>query len=171
LIAHGAGADLTGPARTRWASLKHQCADEAGLPGDAEFRSAFASYIEWDSAASSSSPAGTAAAQKPQVPQWHWGVAGPPTPAATEPEDSQEPSSLPGPNETVSFSRDIKLLFRSRDRQSMSFAFDLWSYADVRTNASAILERLQSGSMPCDGPWSPDRVQTFQHWVDTGMPE
>jgi CDGSH-type Zn-finger protein/truncated hemoglobin YjbI len=171
LIAHGAGADLTGPARTRWASLMHQCADEAGLPGDAEFRSAFASYIEWDSAASSSSPAGTAAAQKPQVPQWHWGVAGPPTPAATEPEDSQEPSSLPGPNETVSFSRDIKLLFRSRDRQSMSFAFDLWSYADVRTNASAILERLQSGSMPCDGPWSPDRVQTFQHWVDTGMPE
>jgi CDGSH-type Zn-finger protein/truncated hemoglobin YjbI len=170
LIAHGASADLTGPARTRWAALMHQCADEAGLPGDAEFRSAFASYIEWDSAASSS-PAGTAAEEKPQVPQWHWGAAGPPTPAATEPEDSQEPSSLPGPDETVSFGRDIKPLFRSRDRQSMSFAFDLWSYADVRTNASAILERLQSGSMPCDGPWSPDRVQTFQHWMDAGMPE
>jgi len=91
--------------------------------------------------------------------------------AATAPEDSQQPSSLPGPDETVSFSRHIKALFRTRDRQSMSFAFDLWSYADVTTNANAILERLQSGSMPCDGAWSPDMVQAFQRWVDAGMPE
>jgi hypothetical protein len=53
----------------------------------------------------------------------------------------------------------------------MSFAFDLWSYADVTANANAILERLQNGSMPCDGPWSPDRVQAFQRWVEAGVPE
>jgi CDGSH-type Zn-finger protein/truncated hemoglobin YjbI len=167
LITQGASTELTTPARARWISLMHQCADEAGLPGDAEFRSAFASYIQWDSAASAKPAAG----EKAQVPQWNWGAAGPPVAAATASEDSQQPSSLPGPDETVSFSRHIKALFRTRDRQSMSFAFDLWSYADVTTNANAILERLQSGSMPCDGAWSPDRVQAFQRWVDAGMPE
>jgi CDGSH-type Zn-finger protein/truncated hemoglobin YjbI len=167
LISQGASAELTEPARARWISLMHQCADEAGLPGDAEFRSAFASYIQWDSAASAKPAAG----EKAQVPQWNWGAAGPPVAVVTEPEDSQQTSTLPGPDGTVTFRRHIKPLFRARDRQSMSFAFDLWSYADVTTNVNAILERLQSGSMPCDGAWSPDKVQAFQRWVDAGMPE
>ena len=33
----------------------------------------------------------------------------------------------------------------------MRFVFDLWSYEDVSRNADAIAERLQDGSMPCDG--------------------
>jgi CDGSH-type Zn-finger protein/truncated hemoglobin YjbI len=169
LITQGARAELSEPARMRWASLMHQCADEAGLPGDAEFRSAFASYIQWDSVTpgETSPPAG----EKSQAPQWDWGAAGPPAVAARAQDESQELSSMPGPDETVSFSRHIKPLFRSRDRQSMSFAFDLWSYADVRSNANAILERVQNGSMPCDGAWPPERVQVFQRWLDSGMPE
>ena len=35
----------------------------------------------------------------------------------------------------------------------MRFAFDLWSYEDVSANATAILEKLSAGTMPCDGAW------------------
>jgi hypothetical protein len=53
--------------------------------------------------------------------------------------------------EQVSYERDIRPLFRDRDVNSMSFAFDLASYDDVRANAQAIYEKLADGSMPCDG--------------------
>jgi hypothetical protein len=33
----------------------------------------------------------------------------------------------------------------------MRFAFDLWSHEDVARHAEAIIERLQAGTMPCDG--------------------
>ncbi len=52
----------------------------------------------------------------------------------------------------------------------MRFAFDLWSYDDVRTHADAILERVRNGTMPCDGVWPPERVETFQRWVSSGTP-
>jgi hypothetical protein len=71
----------------------------------------------------------------------------------------------------TSYEDDIKPLFRDKDRESMDFAFNLWAYEDVRDNADAILERLEEGSMPCDGPWPPDRVALFRRWVDSGMPE
>ena len=51
----------------------------------------------------------------------------------------------------------------------MSFAFDLWSFDDVRTRAAGILTRLQEGSMPCDGAWPAEKVEVFQRWTDTGM--
>jgi hypothetical protein len=51
----------------------------------------------------------------------------------------------------------------------MTFAFDLWSYDDVKQNAHAILERVQNGSMPCDGAWHQDKVDAFERWVTTGM--
>jgi hypothetical protein len=51
----------------------------------------------------------------------------------------------------------------------MKFAFDLWSYDDVRTNAQAILERIKAGTMPCDGAWPADWVQALEHWTQTGM--
>jgi hypothetical protein len=70
--------------------------------------------------------------------------------------------------ESPSFESDIKPLFRESDRSAMSFAFDLWSYDDVSANATAILGKLKSGSMPCDAPWDAGRVDTFAHWVDTG---
>jgi hypothetical protein len=68
----------------------------------------------------------------------------------------------------VSFSKDIRPLFRTKDVESMRKAFDLSDYADVANHADAILEALQSGKMPCDGAWPADQVQIFQRWVDDG---
>ncbi len=76
---------------------------------------------------------------------------------------------LPAADEPVRFEKHIKQLFRQRDRQSMKFAFDLWSYADVKQHADEILKRLHSGSMPCDGAWPREKVDVFQRWVDSGM--
>ncbi len=71
----------------------------------------------------------------------------------------------------LGFDVDIKPLFREKDRDSMRRAFDLWSYADVRTHADAIGQRLKDGSMPCDGAWPPERVELFERWVADGAPE
>jgi len=75
----------------------------------------------------------------------------------------------PSNDEHVSFSTDIKPLFRQHDRQAMEKAFDLWSFDDVRSHASDILERVKNGSMPCDGAWPPERVQLFARWIRSGM--
>jgi phage gp29-like protein len=50
------------------------------------------------------------------------------------------------------------------------FAFDLWAHKDVRVHADAILERLRSGSMPCDDAWPDERVAVFERWVESGSP-
>jgi hypothetical protein len=73
-------------------------------------------------------------------------------------------------NNTLSFARDIRPLFRESDRDSMVFAFDLWDYHDVRANAQDILGRLADGSMPCDGKWPVDQITQFRRWVEAGMP-
>jgi hypothetical protein len=86
-------------------------------------------------------------------------------------DEGERAAALPGPGEAVNFRRHIKPLFRDRDRQSMRFAFDLWEYVDVKTNAKAILERLQNGSMPCDGPWPEAKVKAFARWIETGAAE
>ena len=52
----------------------------------------------------------------------------------------------------------------------MTFAFDLWSHDDVSLHADAILDRLQQGTMPCDGAWPPERVETFERWIAAGKP-
>ena len=70
--------------------------------------------------------------------------------------------------EPVSFERDVKPLFRERDRGAMASHFDLWSYDDVSANADAILAEVESGGMPCDGPWDSDRVETFRRWMQGG---
>jgi hypothetical protein len=70
----------------------------------------------------------------------------------------------------VGFERDIRPLFRDKDVQSMSRAFDLSSYDDVKASADKILDRLADGSMPCDGSWPADRVALFRDWVDAGCP-
>jgi hypothetical protein len=72
--------------------------------------------------------------------------------------------------EGLGFERDIRPLFRPRDVESMSFAFDLENYDDVRANAEAIYSRLASGSMPCDSNWPDEQVQRFRLWIDTGAP-
>jgi Ferritin-like len=70
----------------------------------------------------------------------------------------------------VTYEQDIRQLFRDRDIQSMSFAFDLSSYDDVRANAEAIYEKLAAGSMPCDGRWPAENVERFRTWIDNGSP-
>jgi hypothetical protein len=73
-------------------------------------------------------------------------------------------------DDAISFEEHIKPLFRESDRESMEFAFDLWSHDEVAENSGAILERLRNGTMPCDGAWPDERIRIFQSWVDAGMP-
>jgi hypothetical protein len=72
--------------------------------------------------------------------------------------------------DAVGFEHDIRPLFRQKDVASMSFAFDLSSYDDVREHAKAMLAALSDGKMPCDGGWPSDRVALFRRWVDAGCP-
>jgi truncated hemoglobin YjbI len=142
--------------RARWVTLAVKAAQEAVLPADPPFRSVLSGYLEWRSRSAGAT-----------APRWDWGPAGPPTVTqpATEP---GTPAALPGPDETVSFAAHVKPLFRERDRKSMSFAFDLWSQADVQTHAAGILARLRDGTMPCDGAWPPEQIDVFRRWTETG---
>jgi hypothetical protein len=72
--------------------------------------------------------------------------------------------------EPVGYKTHIKPLFRDRDRQSMRVHFDLWSHGDVSQNADAILVRLRSGTMPCDGAWPQAQVDLFERWMESGKP-
>ena len=74
-------------------------------------------------------------------------------------------------DQPIGFDQDIKPLFRERDRESMQWAFDLWSYDDVAANDDAILDKLKDGSMPCDGAWPPPQIDLFQRWVESGRPQ
>ena len=66
--------------RSRWVQLICLAADEAGLPADPEFRSAFVAYVEWGTrlALANSQPG----ARPAPVPRWGWGEAPPYTPSA-----------------------------------------------------------------------------------------
>jgi hypothetical protein len=70
----------------------------------------------------------------------------------------------------VTYEQNIRPLFRDGDIRSMSFAFDLSSYDDVRANAEAIYDRLAAGTMPCDGAWPAEDVERFRTWIDNGTP-
>ena len=72
---------------------------------------------------------------------------------------------------TVTFTADIRPMFREKDRDAMRRAFDLWAYDDVVAHASAIASKLHDGSMPCDGPWPEGQLGTFDRWIDQGTPE
>jgi hypothetical protein len=71
----------------------------------------------------------------------------------------------------LSFESDIRPLFREDDRNAMTWAFDLWSYEDVRQNATEIGERLRDGTMPCDGAWPDEQIELFESWVAAGTPQ
>ncbi|GAC1390254.1 MAG: hypothetical protein NVS4B11_05900 [Ktedonobacteraceae bacterium] len=176
MISQHVGKCLTEAQRARWVSLLCQSADEVALPADAEFRAAFVSYIEWGSRlAVENSQTDSHPPEHMPMPHWWWVCNA--TPGARvsalipQSEGEQEPVVLPTPDASVSFKTHIKPLFRSMDRQSMKFVFDLWSYQDVRNHADGILQRLQNGSMPCDGAWPHEKVETFQRWVESGKLE
>ena len=148
--------DMSEEQRARWVALAVQAAGEAGLPADPPFRSALVSYLEWSSRATDAA-----------APAWDWGPAGPPAPDQPSTEE-EAPVTLPGPDETVSFAAHVKPLFREHDRKSMTFAFDLWSQADVQAHAAGILDRLVNGTMPCDGAWPQDKIDVFRRWTESG---
>ena len=77
--------------------------------------------------------------------------------------DPQELASGP-----LSFERDIRPLFRDKDRTSMLRAFDLWSHADVVTHQDAILDQIRRGTMPCDGAWPPEQTAELARWIAGG---
>jgi hemoglobin len=81
MLAKHRGRALTEEQRFRWVQLICLAADEAGLPDDPEFRSAFAAYVEWGTrlAVANSQPAAEPVPQAP-VPRWGWGEAPPYTP-------------------------------------------------------------------------------------------
>ena len=161
--------------RARWVQLLMRAADDVGLPADAEFRAAFAGYLEWGSrlAVENSGPDAKPPPHMP-VPRWWWVCDAYPwsRTSATAPEDpeDEQPQELPGDDVDVTFEEHIKPLFRKRDRDSMSFVFDLWSHDDVATHADAILARITAGTMPCDGPWPPERTAVLERWVQSGKP-
>ncbi len=165
---------LTPEQRARWVLLLGRSADDVGLPADAEFRAAFTAYLEWGSRiALENSQPGVHPPPRMPVPRWWWVCDAYPwsrphaTPDAVPEQQLPEP---PAADQPLSYETHIKPLFRERDRDSMRFAFDLWSHDDVSTHADAILARLQAGTMPCDGAWPPDRVAAFQRWVGAGSP-
>ncbi|MET9384963.1 antibiotic biosynthesis monooxygenase [Streptomyces sp. NPDC002928] len=78
MVAKHLGRHITEPQRRRWVNLIQDAADEAGLPTDAEFRSAFLAYVEWGTrlALYFSGPDAKPPAEQP-VPKWNWGAAPP----------------------------------------------------------------------------------------------
>ncbi len=160
--------------RSRWVTLLSQSAEEVGLPADAEFRAAFTAYLEWGSRiALENSQPGVHPPPHMPVPRWWWVCDAYPWSRthATVAEPPEEPEPvLPGADVPVSFEAHIRPLFRERDRTSMRFAFDLWSYDDTSAHAEEILSRLKAGTMPCDGAWAPERIDVLERWVNTGKP-
>jgi truncated hemoglobin YjbI len=174
MISQHLGRGLTEDRRARCVALMLQSAQDAQLPTDAEFRSSFSAYIEWGSRlALENSQPGAEPPEHMPMPHWDWNTAaGPPGSRRLAlrlvPDDGEAQVALAGPDEQVNFEAHIKPLFRRRDLQSMQFAFDLWSYDDVKGQAEAILERVRNGSMPCDGRWPQEKVDAFDRLVTTG---
>jgi hypothetical protein len=167
MLSRHLGRALTEEQRARWARLIGEAADEAGLPSDPEFRSAFASYIEWGSRiALANSQPGAAPPRRMPVPHWDWGTAGPPAGAQPAPRREAPAPVVSGP---PGFARDIAPLFSDRDVRSMRWAFDLHDAGSVREHAAAILAQVESGRMPCYGRWPEDRVALLRRWIETGM--
>ena len=78
MLAHHRELRITPEQRHRFASTMSLAADDAGLPGDAEFRAAVFGYLEWGTrlAMHNSHPDADVVEHAP-VPRWGWGVAPP----------------------------------------------------------------------------------------------
>lgn len=77
---------------------------------------------------------------------------------------------------TVSFERDVKPLFRQIDIDHMS-GFDVllddYGYMSDAKNAQAVLDFLngtRQPQMPPGGPfWSVEQLALFSRWIDQGL--
>ena len=78
----------------------------------------------------------------------------------------------------TSFKTDIRPLFTDRDVEGMRRAFNLASYEEVKSHASAIYDRIRGiggAVMPPppprgEGPWSQSRIDLFSSWIADGCP-
>ncbi len=78
MLRHHLGLRIRPEWRVRWARLITEAADEAGLPDDPEFRSAFVAYVEWGTRiAMANSQPGAEPPPAAPVPRWGWGEAPP----------------------------------------------------------------------------------------------
>jgi hypothetical protein len=76
----------------------------------------------------------------------------------------------------TSYQQDIRPLFTDLDIRSMSKAFNLASYDDVKTHAAIIYDRIRAigGSvMPPppprgEGPWPQANIELFAKWMADG---
>ena len=176
MISQHLGKELTEEMRARWVQLICLSAQDARLPSDPEFQAAFRSYIEWGSRiALENSQLGAKPPPNMPMPRWWWACDATPgsrvSALESQSKSAEASVDLPEAADPVSFEQHIKSMFRERDRKSMKFAFDLWTYPDVRDNAQAILDRLKDGTMPCDGAWPAEWVGVFERWVQSGMSE
>jgi hemoglobin len=80
MVMHHLDRRLTEAQRRRWIELLIDAADEAGLPDDPEFRSAFLGYVEWGTrlAKLNSALGPDAEVNHEPMPAWGWGVPGGP---------------------------------------------------------------------------------------------
>jgi hemoglobin len=77
MMRHHLGLGITEEQRRRWVQLITET-DDAGLPSDPEFRSAFVAYVEWGSRIGmANSQPGTTPPSEAPVPRWGWGEAPP----------------------------------------------------------------------------------------------
>ena len=78
MLARHRGLGIGAEQRRRFVSLMSLAADDAGLPEDAEFRSALLAYLEWGTRlAMHNSQPDAAVAEHAPVPRWGWGMAPP----------------------------------------------------------------------------------------------
>ncbi|MBJ8347892.1 group II truncated hemoglobin [Antrihabitans sp. YC2-6] len=78
MLAHHIDLGITPQQRHRFATTMSLAADDADLPADPEFRSAFMAYVEWGTRlALENSQKGAAVVAHAPVPRWGWGVAPP----------------------------------------------------------------------------------------------
>jgi hypothetical protein len=86
------------------------------------------------------------------------------------------PSNCP---DNITWTNTIATMFTPTDvahmKQVTGNALDLSVYNDVKIWASAICERVASGSMPPpssgEQAWTPAMVNTFGCWMQAGCPE
>ena len=89
MLSHHLNKRLTQEQRAQWVRLLLESADDAGLPDDPEFRSAFVSYVEWGTRlAVINSQDGVNPVLEQPMPSWGWGeVKGPYQAAPSAPRD------------------------------------------------------------------------------------
>ena len=69
----------------------------------------------------------------------------------------------------LSFEKDIRPMFRKFEVDSMKpVGLDLSSYEQVKKAAKKVHGMLAAHKMPCDKPWSGEKIARFKRWMDGG---